>query len=63
MNNTIEVNNGSKSKWINPADLEAYRKIGFESVVKTENKPVKSQPKPQAILTAEADIIEPKEEN
>mgnify|MGYP003648921928 CR=1 FL=1 len=62
MNDKIEVNNGSKSKWINPNDLAAYRKIGFVSVSKTENKPAKSQPKPLNLLKVEADIIEPTEE-
>ena len=50
MNDKIEVNNGSKSKWINPLSLAAYRNSGYAAVNKTAVMPVKSQPKPLNLL-------------
>ena len=55
----IEITNGTKTRWINQSELDAYKRVGFD-VVKAE-KSQNKQPEPKVSKPA-ATVAEQTEE-
>lgn len=41
----IQITNGTKTRWINQSELDAYKRVGFDAV--NADKPENKQPEPK----------------